>query len=205
MRVDEITAARMTGKLSKLSLFAAVYRRRDTLYSACTDDQKISSPRGRDSLMNYIKEHVNVSTADELNGNLIKHAMDRLEEAWTKDMEGIWGTAADKVVQSGSTVTDCTWMEAKDQLVKTIQIIRDAKWDMIMKRPYTEVCFAADVYNIISDHLMKVYPPVREAKVAFEVLEKKAIDQIEKDVSALAEAMDGLSSSSESLSGSQIM
>jgi hypothetical protein len=203
MRMDEVIAVRMTGKLSKLSFFAAVYRRKGTLYSACNDEQRLCSSQ-KDSMMNYIKEHANVSTVEALKNeldNTAKYWIDKLIGTWTKDMYGIWGTA-DKVIQSGSTVTDRTWMEAKDQLMKAIRTIQDAKWKMMTKRPYTEVCFT-NIYTIDAS-FQKVYPPVQEAKVAFETLEK-AIEQIEKDVSTLAEAWDGLSSFSESLSGSQIV
>jgi hypothetical protein len=201
MRMDDVIAARMTGKLSKLSLFVAVYRRRGTLYSAYMDEQRQCSYI-KDFMMNYIKKHANADTVEELKKLLddtTKYWIDKLIDTWTKDMQGIWGTA-DKMIQSGSTVVDRTWMEVKDQLMKAIRTIRDAKWKMITKRPYTEVCFAS-IY-IIPESLKKVYPPVQEAKVAFEALEKE-IEQIEKDVSTLAEALDGLSPFSESLSGSQ--
>jgi predicted ATP-grasp superfamily ATP-dependent carboligase len=81
-----------------------------------------------------------------------------------------------------------------------MMVVRTAKWNLSSKRPYTEVCFIT-VYT--ESVLTKATAPLLEAKVAFEELEK-AVEQIEKDVSTLAEALQGLfPSTSDTGSGSQ--
>jgi hypothetical protein len=198
---DEATVAKLADKLSMLSFYASVYRVRSTLYATFVDTRNHNN---KSLVEKYIKNHIAVTgeTVDSLKKTIddsCKLHLDDLIKDWKKDMCGMWVTT-EMMIQSRSTTMESAWIEVKDQVAKMMKVIMDAKWNMIAKRPYTEVRFAS-IYNN-GTGTDKVCPPVLEAKAAFEGLEE-AIEQIEKDISTFAKALDELfPSNNEAPSGS---
>jgi hypothetical protein len=189
---------RVAIKSANLSYEAGVYSKANTLHSSWI---MVEGEVYRDYYYNPIGcAGGYVSEADV---KRIKGKLDSLLAAWTKDMEGIWGTAR-AILQSGAIAMDeGAKAEVKEQVTKTLQAMDHARQMMAAKRPYTEVRYAAALLEDKEGYFKKGAPAIVEARYAFEELEL-AIEQMEKNAIALAEVLNQLFPSSEVYSSSQI-
>jgi hypothetical protein len=193
----DMDTERVMIKSVNLSYEAGVYSKASTLRSSWSSS--VSGEGYRDYYSNPIGHTDIVGEADV---KRVKGGLDLLLAGWIKDMEGIWSEAK-AILQSGAVAIDGeAGTEVREQVTKMLQSIEIARQIIAVKRPYTEVCYAANLWRDDHGYFKKGAPAIVEAKCAFEELEK-AIEQMEKNAIALAEALNRLFPSSEVSSSSQ--